>query len=255
MPFRPVTPEKISGAIVRQIETLILRGVLRPGERLPSERDLAARLDVSRPTLREALAELEAQRLVETRPGAGAYVAETLGSAFAPPLVALFARHEQALFDYITFRKDLEGMAAERAARFGSDTDLEVIATIFAQMEAAHSKRNPREEAERDADFHMAITEAAHNVVMLHMMRSMFEMLKAGVFYNRQAMFAARTTRAELLGQHRAMHDAILARDPEAAREAAEAHLGYVETMLADQLQVRQHEETARLRLEHAQAR
>lgn len=115
MTFRPVTPEKIAAAIVRQIETLILRGVLRPGERLPAERDLAARLDVSRPTLREALAELEAQGLVETRPGAGAYAAEALGSAFAPPLVALFGRHEEAHLDYIAFRKDLEGMAAERA--------------------------------------------------------------------------------------------------------------------------------------------
>jgi GntR family transcriptional regulator, transcriptional repressor for pyruvate dehydrogenase complex len=252
MPFRKVTPEKIAGAIVRQIETLILRGVLRPGERLPAERDLAARLDVSRPTLREALADLEAQGLIETRPGAGAYVAEALGSAFAPPLIALFARHEEALFDYITFRKDLEGMAAERAARYGSETDLRVIETVFARMEAAHSKRNPREEAELDAEFHMAITEAAHNVVMMHMMRSMFEMLKAGVFYNRQAMFAVRTTRADLLAQHRAMHDAIVARDHAGARTAAEAHLGYVADMLAEQLQIRQHEDTAQLRLEHA---
>ncbi len=255
MTFRQVTPEKIAAAIVRQVETLILRGVLRPGERLPSERDLAARLDVSRPTLREALAELEALGLVETRPGAGAFVAQSLGSAFAPPLVALFARHDEALFDYITFRKDLEGMAAERAARFGSDTDLKVIASIFGRMEAAHAKRNPREEAELDADFHMAITEAAHNVVMLHMMRSMFEMLKAGVFYNRQAMFAARTARTELLAQHHAIHDALTARNGAAARAAAEAHMTFVERILQDQLQVERHEETARLRFEHALAR
>lgn len=248
MPFQPVTPEKIAAAIVRQIESLILRGVLRPGERLPAERDLAARLDVSRPTLREALADLEAGGLIETRPGAGAFVAEALGSAFAPPLIALFSRQEQALFDYIAFRKDLEGMAAERAARFGSDTDLKVIAAIFARMEAAHGKRSPREEAELDADFHMAITEAAHNVVMLHMMRSMFEMLKAGVFYNRQAMFAARTTRAELLAQHRAIHDAVVARDAAGARAAAEAHMSYVERIMQDQREVERHEETARLR-------
>lgn len=256
MPFQPVTPEKIAAAIVRQIESLILRGVLRPGERLPAERDLAARLEVSRPTLREALAELEEAGLIETRPGAGAYVAEALGSAFAPPLVALFGRQEQALFDYITFRKDLEGMAAERAARFGSDTDLKVIGAIFARMETAHGKRSPREEAELDADFHMAITEAAHNVVMLHMMRLMFELLKAGVFYNRQAMFAARTTRADLLAQHRAIHDAVVARDAAGARTAAEAHMSYVERSMQDQLASKRHEETARLRFAaQAQAR
>lgn len=254
MPFRPVTPEKIAAAIVRQIETLILRGVLRPGERLPAERDLAARLDVSRPTLREALAELEANGLIETRPNAGAYVAEVLGSAFAPPLVRLFARHNEALFDYITFRKDLEGMSAERAARFGGETDLRVITTVFARMETAHQKRSPREEADLDADFHMSIVEAAHNVVMLHMVRSMFEMLKAGVFYNRQSMFGARTTRADLLSQHREIHDAILARDPTGARAAAEAHLNYVERTMQSQLQYAVHEETALLRFRHAQA-
>jgi GntR family transcriptional repressor for pyruvate dehydrogenase complex len=64
MPFDPIRSEKLSGAVVRQIELLILRGVLRPGERLPSERDLAERLGVSRPSLREAVAELQGQKAI-----------------------------------------------------------------------------------------------------------------------------------------------------------------------------------------------
>ena len=250
MPFQRVTPEKIAASVVRQIETLILRGVLRPGARLPSERDLAERMDVSRPTVRAALEELEREELIETRPGSGAYVADMLGSAFAPPLVRLFARHDESFFDYITFRKDLEGMAAERAARQGGDTDLKVIGKIFKRMEAAHKKPDAQEEAALDADFHMAIVEAAHNVVMMHMMRSMFEMLKAGVFYNRQSLFAAKTTREDLLDQHRTIHDAILDRNPIAARAAAEAHLGYVADTLANRIQAQRHEETAKLRIE-----
>jgi GntR family transcriptional repressor for pyruvate dehydrogenase complex len=62
MPFEPIQPEKISQT-VRQIEQLILRGILKPGERLPSERELSERLSVSRPSLREALAELQASGL------------------------------------------------------------------------------------------------------------------------------------------------------------------------------------------------
>ena len=58
MPFQKVAPEKLSQSVVRQIEQLILRGILRPGERLPSERDLAEKLGVSRPSLREAIGEL-----------------------------------------------------------------------------------------------------------------------------------------------------------------------------------------------------
>ncbi len=255
MTFQKVRPERISTAIRTQIEALILRGILRPGERLPSERDLANQMDVSRPSLREALAELEQAGLIETRPGAGAYVAQVLGSAFAPPLIRLFSTHTEALFDYITFRRDLEGLAAERAAQFGSDTDLKVISTIFTKMEAAHEKRSPKDEAALDADFHMAIVEASHNVVMLHMMRSMFDMLKDGVFYNRQTMFAVRTTRRDLLNQHRAIHDALIARDPAAARAAVEAHLSFVEQSLEEQLRITRNEEVAQLRYAHEQRR
>ncbi|NCO86448.1 MAG: FCD domain-containing protein [Rhodobacterales bacterium] len=255
MPFEKVQPEKLSLGVVRQIELLILRGILRPGERLPAERELADRLGVSRPSLREALAELQARGLLASRAQAGVYVADVLGSAFSPALVRLFASHDEAVFDYIAFRRDMEGLAAERAARLGSDTDLAVIATILTRMEAAHLKRNPEEEAHLDADFHLAIIEASHNVVMLHMMRSMYQLLREGVFYNRQIMFRQRSTREMLLDQHRAISAALQARDAEAARAAVAAHLGYVETALTDQQKSDRNEAIARQRLAHEQER
>jgi GntR family transcriptional repressor for pyruvate dehydrogenase complex len=251
MPFRPVEAARLAQSVVRQIELLILRGLLRPGERLPPERELAERMGVSRPSLREAISELQERGLLVARPGAGVYVAEMLGSAFSQALVSLFASHEEALFDYISFRRDLEGMAAERAARHGSETDLKVIAAVFAKMEAAHDKRNPADEAALDAEFHLAIIEASHNIVMLHMMRAMFDLLKAGVFYNRQQLFKNRTTRDALLAQHRAIHEAIQARDAPAARVAAEAHMTYVESALSDLQRAERREEIARLRYEH----
>ena len=114
---------------------------------------------------REAVAELQSRGLLATRAGAGIYVADVLGSAFSPALIRLFAAHQEAVFDYIAFRRDIESLAAERAARHGSDTDLAVVDTIFRKMEAAHSKRNPSEEAGLDAEFHMAIIEASHKPV------------------------------------------------------------------------------------------
>ena len=251
MPFHPVTPEKLSAAVIRQIELLILRGVLRPGERLPPERELAERLEVSRPSLREAISKLQEVGLLTARPGAGVYVADVLGSAFAPALVQLFARHDEAVFDYLSFRRDMEALAAERAAKSASDTDLAVVQTVFNKMEAAHSKRNADEEAQLDAQFHMAIVEASHNVVMLHMMRSMYELLREGVFYNRQVMFKQRTSRAALLDQHRAINDALQARNPAAARAAIEAHLNFVEGSLADHQKAERNELIAQQRLQH----
>lgn len=255
MPFRSVQPEKISTSVTHQIELLILRGILRPGERLPSERELSERLGISRPSLREAVAELQERGLLCTRAGAGIFVADVLGSAFSPALIRLFAAHDEAVTDYVAFRRDLEGLAAERAARLGSDTDLRVIAAIFAKMEAAHRKRNPADEARLDAEFHLSIIEASHNVVMLHMMRAMYDLLREGVFYNRQMMFRQRTTREMLLDQHRAIDAGIQARDQAAARAAVEAHLDYVQHTLADLRRAERNEAVARQRYEHEQSR
>lgn len=255
MPFLKVQNEKLSQSVVRQIELLILRGILRPGERLPAERDLAEKLGVSRPSLRDAIADLDERGLLTTRPGAGVFVADVLGSSFSDALVQLFASHDEAVFDYITFRRDMEGLAAERAARLGSDTDLAVIGTILAKMEAAHAKRDPSDEAALDAQFHMSIIEASHNVVMLHMMRSMYDLLRQGVFYNRQMMFKQRITRDVLLDQHRAINAALQARDPMAARAAVEQHMGYVERSLSDHYRAERNEAVARQRLEHEKSR
>lgn len=251
MPFQKITTEKLSQSVVRQIEQLILRGILRPGERLPAERDMAERLGVSRPSLRDAIADLAERGLLVSRAGSGIFVAEVLGSAFSPALIQLFATHDEAVFDYLAFRRDMEGLAAERAARLASETDLRVIAAIFAKMEAAHQKRDPSDEAQLDAEFHMAIIEASHNVIMLHMLRSMFDLLRQGVFYNRQVLFRNRVTRDQLLDQHRAMNVAVQARDPAGARAAVEAHLSFVEQAFIDQIRAERNEEIARQRLEH----
>jgi len=248
MPFEPVQQEKLSHGVVRQIEGLILRGILRPGERLPSERELSDRMGVSRPSLREALADLQDRGLLLSKAGAGVYVADVLGSAFAPALVKLFSNHVEAVFDYISFRRDMEGLAAERAARLGSDTDLRVIDTIFRKMETAHQKRNPTDEAGLDADFHLAIIEASHNIIMLHMMRSMYDLLREGVFYNRSVMFKQRLTRDALLDQHRSINTALQARDPIAARAAVEAHLNFVESALLNQQKADRNESFAQKR-------
>lgn len=251
MPFHKVQSEKLALAVVRQVELFILRGVLRPGERLPSERELSERMGVSRPSLREAIGILHQRGLITSKPGSGIYVSAEIGAHYPPALTRLFSDHEEAVFDYIAFRRDIEGIAAERAARLGSETDLKVVDAIFRKMEAAHGKRNPTEESELDAEFHMAIIEASHNVVLLHMMRGMFDLLSEGVFFNRQIMFKQRTTRDMLLDQHRSINVAIQARDPEAARAAVGAHLTFVEEALTAQRKADRNEEIARQRYEH----
>ena len=251
MPFQKIQSERIADSVVLQIEQLILRGILRGGERLPSERDLAERLGVSRPSLREAIATLQDSGLLTTKASAGIFVADLLGNAFTAPLTNLFSTHDEAVFDYLSFRRDLEGMAAERAATMGSETDHKVIQTIMDQMTAAHESQDTEREASLDAEFHMAIIEASHNVFLLHMVRSMFDMLKKGVFYNRQVMFNQSTTREALLNQHRAICEAIQSRDAVGARAAVNDHMTFIETCMQDAQKAHATEEIAKLRLDH----
>ena len=142
MPFQKIELDRVAESVITQIEQLILRGIIRPGERLPSERDLAEKLGVSRPSLREAISSLQERGLLTTKANSGIFVADLLGSPFAPSLTELFSTHDEAVFDYISFRSDLEGMAAERVANLGSETDLKVIQAIFDKMKIAHDNKS-----------------------------------------------------------------------------------------------------------------
>ena len=121
-----------------QIESLVLEGVLRVGDRLPGERELARQVDVSRPILRDALKRLETQGLLVTRPGGGTHVADVIGQVFARPVLDLVATHRKAAADYLEYRREVEAIAADYAARRATDDDLALLDAIMARMLAAH---------------------------------------------------------------------------------------------------------------------
>lgn len=221
-----IKPAKAADAVALHLESLILEGVLRPGEKLLAERELADRLDVSRPTLREALQKLEERRLL-TASREGTFVAELVGASLTDPLARLLESHPETTFDYLEFRGTCEGQAAYYAALRATDIDREAIRQAYERMEASHDVEDSAEEAEADTDLHLAIYEATHNVVLLHIMRGLANMLRKDVFYNRAKLYSRRGVRELLLGQHRAIYEAVMAGDPEAARAAAERHITF----------------------------
>lgn len=220
-----IKPAKLSDAIAEHLERLVLDGALRPGEKLLPERELALRLDVSRPSLRDALAKLEQRGLLVTGRG-GTHVARFL-AGLTDPLAALLRTDPQATFDYFEFRNAMEAEAAALAASRATDLDREAIRGIVERMRDAHGDADPTAEAGCDADLHLALYEAAHNVVMLHIMRAMSDMLRSDVFYNRMELYARAGVRERLLEQHLAIADSVLAGDDAAARTAAAAHIAF----------------------------
>jgi TRAP-type mannitol/chloroaromatic compound transport system permease small subunit len=135
--------------------------------------------------------------------------------------------------DFLEFRTTVDGVSAYYAALRATDADRELLTSCFESMEKAHETVGPTEEADIDADFHLAIAKAAHNEVLSHIMRSLFNLLRKDVFFNRMRLYSHHGARDLLLNQHREIYEAIIARDPERACSAAESHLGYVKEVAA----------------------
>jgi GntR family transcriptional repressor for pyruvate dehydrogenase complex len=170
--------------------------------------------------------------LIETRQGGRTFVRNFLGPSLTDPLAALLERSPNTAQDFLELRTTLDGIAAYYAALRATEVDRELLTLCFETMEEAYNEKDPSEEADIDADFHMAIAEAAHNVVLLHILRSLFSILRTNVFSNRMNLYTRPSSREILLKQHKAIYEAIMTCDPEKARNAAAGHLKYVkETM------------------------
>ncbi|HRW15574.1 MAG: FCD domain-containing protein [Rhodobacteraceae bacterium] len=218
-------------ATARHIEDLILEGSLRSGDPLLPEREMALRLDVSRPTLRRGLKILEDKGLIETDAGGTRRIAP-LATSLTDPLIELMSTGGRVIDDYLELRGTLEGMAAGLAATRASDIDRQSLTRCVERIEAAHEKADARDEAEADVDLHLAIYEASHNIVLLQIMRALSGMLREGVFHNREKLYSRNEVRDVLRLQHRAIYDAVMARDPVAAARAAEDHMRYTRRAL-----------------------
>ena len=110
MAYSKIRQPKLSDVIEQQLEFLILEGTLRPGEKLPPERELAKQFDVSRPSLREAIQRLEAKGLLFRRQGGGTFVQSSLWQSFSDPLVELLSDHPESQYDLLETRHALEGI-------------------------------------------------------------------------------------------------------------------------------------------------
>ncbi|PPT91215.1 transcriptional regulator LldR [Xanthomonas theicola] len=219
------------------MRVLIAQRGLQPDARLPAERALALELGVSRTALREAIAQLASQGLLRARAGGGTYVQrphtpEEQVVAPLQPFLPLLQGDPEYRFDVLETRHALEGATAWHAALRATDADRARIAAAFEAMRQAHARGDAAAETRADADFHLTIAEAAHNRVLLQVMRGLFDLLQSNISQSRQTLFRSPRTVAPLLAQHRALRDAILAGAPERARDAAHAHLAFVHTAL-----------------------
>lgn len=219
-----IRPTRLADTIAEHIQQLILEGVLQPGERLLAERELSAKLNVSRPSLREGLDKLIAQGLLTTNAQGATYVSDKIGKSLRDPLIALMD-NEDARSDLMELRAVVEAAAAGYAAERASDINRQMLEDRFNAMIKSHEENDIDAIGRADAEFHFAIFEASHNVMMLHFMKSLEDVLRSSVYMNRQNLHRHRADSGFTIAEHRAIFEAIIARDVAGAQKAAQQHM------------------------------
>ena len=225
---------RIAEQIAKQLEAMISRENLQPDDRLPAERKLAEQLGVSRPSLREAIQMLTSKGLLYSRQGGGTFIKDTIAKDMSDPMLTLFRENPEYRFDVLEIRHALEGNAAFYAALRATDEDKIKIRKNFDKMIRLHGSKDPMDEARADAAFHLSIVEASHNLVLLHVMRGLFELLQNSITHNLDKLYTIPRVFDPLSAQHKSLMEAVIEGRPEEAREAAQHHLAFVEDSIKE---------------------
>lgn len=207
------------------------------GARMPAERELALKHDVSRPTVREAIIALEVQGIVEVRVGSGAYVLRIPGKEDLPGF-------NVSAFELTEARLMFEGEAAALAATQITDAEIDEISALVDEI--ARENNDPRGTEMADRAFHVAIAKATRNKAISDTIERLWDLRstspEAALLHEK-----ARTANIKpVVDEHTAILDALRARDPSAARAAMRNHLGQVIDSLLFATEERQIEEARR---------
>ncbi|MGQ0569017.1 MAG: FadR/GntR family transcriptional regulator [Armatimonadota bacterium] len=227
----PVRRTKVYEEVATRIRRLIADGRLTPGDKLPPERELAAALNVSRTSVRDAIRTLEVAGLLEPRQGEGTVVRELSTDNLVAPLASALLARRDLLADLIAVRKMIEPTMAREAARHVTPEEVH-------QLEAILSRQAARVDAgglaiNEDSAFHDMIARASRNQVVLKVIDVLMDLLREG----RERSLQVRGRPQRSLRGHRQILDGIRRRDGEAAARAMLNHLEQIEEMLLPERQ------------------
>jgi GntR family transcriptional repressor for pyruvate dehydrogenase complex len=223
--FETVRRNKVYEDVARQIERLILKK-LRPGDKLPSERELAEMLAVSRSSIRDAIRSLELMGMVEPRQGAGTIVREISPDSLANPLANALKRKEELVGELLDFRKMLEPPLAARAAAHVSTDEISEMEEILARQE--EKLRKGESAIAEDSEFHYAVALASGNSVVLKVLDILMDLLRD----TRERSLQIEGRPQKSLAGHRRILAAIKRHDAEAAKSAMRRHIEDVEEIV-----------------------
>lgn len=226
--FSPIRSRKLSDEVYRQLVSLISSGELKPGDKIPSERELAADMGISRQSIREALNRAEVMRLIEVRQGEGSFILSSVNESLKPPLTLIMEKEVERIFDFLEIRKLVEGWCAEKAAVEATADELENMQEILDKMKKVAAKDKQWEAM--DLALHLSFAKATHNVIAVHIMEALKSNFRPFFKFTKSM---PSSERIDVLWQHHyEIFSAIKQKDPVTAKKKVIAHLNFIEEKL-----------------------
>jgi GntR family transcriptional regulator, transcriptional repressor for pyruvate dehydrogenase complex len=221
MQLEPIKRDTVTEIVAQRMMGLLSKGALRPGDKLPTERDLARQFQVGRTTVREALKLLTLSGILEAKRGDGTYVRRDFRNFLAQQINWPLLLSNREVEMVVEVREGLEAKTARLAAIHATPEEIEEIG-VFREMHAVND-RDIEIEIDLDMRFHTAIAKAAHNELLFHLMLSLQDIVRQYI-----ALANLKTDLlTDTIAEHEAIYLAIVARDPDAAEHAMISHLLY----------------------------
>jgi GntR family transcriptional repressor for pyruvate dehydrogenase complex len=240
--FKSINEERktFSRKVVEHIHELLASGQLKPGDKLPSERELAEMMNVSRPTIREAFKILSAMNLLNIRQGHGVFVADQ--SARLDNLASLLFLQTDTIYELFEVRKMIETESAAKAAKRGTsdfldqiyDTTQDCYNKVIIQQQFQTKEERDKFLSESDQQFHLAVAEAAGNEVVMRVMTNLIDLLRE----SRMQSMKIPGRVEQSLKEHMLIAEAIKDRNAKLARSRMFEHLSSVERTLLHELEL-----------------
>lgn len=212
---------KVYDQVIEEIKNKIKCGEIKKGDKLPSEREMAESLGVSRASIREALRALEVIGLIESRQGAGNYIKSNFDNSLFEPLSAMFMLQESSIEEMYDLRETLELQCARLSAKNIENNELELLTAILDRMYLAE---NEEESLELDIKFHYLIAKTSRNVLLINVLQVISQLMDEFIRKSRMQILHEGNTRENLLEIHENLVRALKCRDENKAYNAMEEH-------------------------------
>lgn len=223
--FKPIETKSISEQVVDQIKDMILRGELKKNDKLPSEREMAKDLHVSRTSVREAIHELEIIGLVETRPGEGTFIKDEFDDILTNSFSVLLLINQSNISEILELRKIIERGSIALAAERMTDQEIQDIEKLLDQ---AKHLTSDDELVDYDVEFHSRIVRGSKNFLLQSLLNATSSLIEYSISNVRANILKEPRHKGNIVDQHDAILQALKSRDGAKAAAAMDQHLNYV---------------------------